>query len=45
MRGLKYSSEGALIDAMLISAWSEMSAANLNHDNEERHLFWKSTDI
>ena len=36
MRGLKYSSEGALIDAMLISAWSEMSAANLNHDNEER---------
>ena len=35
MRGLKYSSEGALIDAMLISAWSEMSAANLNHDNEE----------
>ena len=36
MRGLKYSSEGALIDAMLISAWSEMSAAKLNHDNEER---------
>ena len=35
MRGLKYSSEGALIDAVLISAWSEMSAANLNHDNEE----------
>ena len=36
MRGLKYSSDGALIDAMLISAWSEMSAAKLNHDNEER---------
>ena len=36
MRGLKYSSERALIDAMLISARSEMSAAKLNHENEER---------
>ena len=36
MRGLKYSSEGALIDAMLISARSEMSAAKLNQENEER---------
>ena len=36
MRGLKYSSEGALIDAMLISGRSEIIAAKLNHYNEER---------
>ena len=36
MRGLQYSSERALIDAMLISARSEMSAAKLNQENEKR---------
>ena len=33
---MKYSSERALIDAMLISARSEMSASKLNQENEKR---------
>ena len=37
MRNLKYSSEGVLIDAMLISVWIERDFANrLNHEKEKR---------
>ena len=37
MRSLKYSSEGVLIDAMLISVWIERDFANrLNHEKEKR---------